>query len=375
MEFSKHFVIAIALSFSVTAFAQLDPSSKVLLRSSGPTPSMEDLDSSRYRVKPSLLPTESQAPVPPKPKKSASVTVSLPTAAAPDVVASSSPSTDVREAASPPAPAPSPGPSSVSDRVQVYLLGGDGDSIQEYRRMLHPSDTRLNLLELSLAPSYGLLQSRSSYWPRNYLLSVPMVNVGARIWLSPFFGLQASYLSSLNGQVSTSPSGLNQTSFQTNRFGLGLRFRSFFGYSRRAASLVYGLDYEDWQAKISKDASQRTGFETSGFKLVLEANMPFTNSYSTTLGVELAPSLSHRESNGAVGSGNSNRSTMISASLGGKYLFDRKNQVFWRVTQRLEQNAFQGPANAADPVTSSTPTGVMVNQSLTLFEIGFTWGP
>lgn len=241
--------------------------------------------------------------------------------------------------------------------------------------MLHPSDTRLNLVELSVAPGYSVLQSKSSYWSRNYNSSGPTVNVGANIWISPFFGIQASYLTSMNGQIKATPDGLRETTLQTNALSLGLRLRSFFGYSRRAGSLSYGIDYDNWQTKVARDATQRTGFDTSGLKLVMDANMPVTNSYSMTLGVELAPSLSHREANGATGAGDSNRTTMIAASIGGRYTFDRKNQIFWKITERLEQNAFQGTTKAADPVTSSTPTGVMVNQSLTLFQIGFTWAP
>ncbi len=263
----------------------------------------------------------------------------------------------------------------MTDRIEVFLLGGEDEEIQDYRRMLHPRDTRLNIVELTIAPTYNLINSHSDYWPRRFSTTETMVDVNANVWISPFFGFRTGYLTSVNGQVDTAPGGQQMAPLSTNIFDFGFRFRNFFGISRRASSISFGIDYEDNVTKIDQTASERPGYETRGFKLVLDSVLPMTNSYATTLGVEIAPILTHHEDQLAYGSGTSARSTLIGASVGGRYSFDRQNQLFWKVSERLETNAFTGTVRTPDPTTGLSPSGVVVNQSLTLFQIGFTWAP
>ncbi len=241
--------------------------------------------------------------------------------------------------------------------------------------MLHPRDTRLNIVELTLAPTFNAIDSHSDYWPRRFSTTETMVDVNANIWISPFFGLRTGYLTSVNGQVDTAPGGGQMAPLSTDVFDFGFRFRNFFGISRQASSISFGIDYEDSSTKINSTTSDRPGYETRGFKLVFDSLLPVTNSYGVTLGVEIAPFLAHHENQMAFSSGSSDHSTLIGASVGGRYSFDRQNQLFWKISEKLETDTFSGPVRTPDPTTGLSPSGVVVNQSLTLFQIGFTWAP
>lgn len=263
----------------------------------------------------------------------------------------------------------------MSEKLGVFLLGGDLAEIEEYRKLLHPKDARLNVIEISISPAYVWRESSSNAYSRNYSVSEAMVALNANIWASPFFGFQANYLGSIAGDIQATPDGLRNVSYATGLIDIGIRFRNFFGISRRAGSISFGLDYEESQTKVDRGATLRTGFRSSGVKFALDAVMPVSTQVAVTAGFEILPYLNHRESNSGVAAGDSNRSAAIGFSVGGRYLFDRRNQFFWKVSQRFERNLFSGPARSADPVTGQTPSGVVVNQGWTLFQVGFTWAP
>ena len=77
-------------------------------------------------------------------------------------------------------------------------------------------------------------------------------------------------------------------------------------------------------------------------KIMFEAKLPVRNTSAWLVGAEVSPSLSHTEVETAeqakTGTGNSSNS--IGAWFGKKTVFDRKNQVYWKVHHKIEKNLF-----------------------------------
>jgi hypothetical protein len=382
---------------SLPSAAQLDSSSAVLLRPRGVPVSPENLDSSRYRIrapesrkdddefeeKPgSLIPS----PVPYRggrakaspganaATKKAGATQPAPTANPEPLLTSPAPST----AASPTAADAqtsneSPTPLPVTEQVRELILG-DNEDIEAYRRQVHPEDPRANVVSISIAPAYFYDGSSSSYSYRRYSTNGPGVGLGMNLWLTPFFGVQSRYFTSVTASVHSGDDDAVPVDVQT--FAAGLRFRKHFGYSRRAAQLSWGIDYYDAMAKISRDATTVVGRRSSGLNFALEGLVPVSTNYAHSFELGLQPRLHHAEpsTSSEARSGAKNETNAVSLSLGGEWTLDRRNQVFWKGQYRVERNLFQGDASEADPLTGKTPSGVSVTDSLMMFYFGFKWG-
>ncbi len=373
-------------------FAQVDP----LLRSRGQAPEKEDLDSSRYSVRPTASKPVS-APViiqqgnnttaiinTPSPKVEAPIVapkvVELKAAEVKpaDAKPVDSKSEEVKSNGEKPVDAEvkSEAKAGVGEKVQDIILGGTQEEVDDYRKILHPYDTRLNLFELSIAPTYIYNNSGSSYWFHNYYTSGPGISISAVTWFSPFFGLQTSYLSSMSTGLRADTTGSKNLKIDHQWFESGLRFRKFFGISRKSSQLTFGIDYADYQLKVPSDATQRVSSKTSGVKLSIETSIPSSNTVSWTLGMHLMPRAKYAEKSTALDlkSGTSSETNGIGASVGGRYTFDRFNQIYWKLTHSVEKTMFSGTANTTDPLTSVTPEGVSITNSFTIFSFGYIWG-
>lgn len=372
------------VTLSRSALAQLDSASAVLLRPTGKSPSTQNLDSSRYKIrapesrkdddeigeKPgTIIPT----PVTNRPKvkntATSEITVPLlsepvPTPVPPDqkVV---SPEV-VTEEQTPPPP--------VTEQVRNLLMGGTEEDISEAKTKIHPEDPRSNVLDIQLAPAYYYNSSESAYSFRRYSSHGPGLGLGMNLWLTPFFGVQSRFFSSVSSSVRSGGTNMVPTDIQA--FQAGIRFRKHFGYSRNSAHLNWGLDYHDEINKINNEATTIIGRKSSGIGVSLEAVIPGGNTYAHTLQVDVRPRLKHSEMNTGVHvkSGNKAETNAIGLAVGGQWLMDRRNQVFWRGQYTIERNLFKGPTSQADPHTGQTPDGVSVTNSLMMFYFGFRWG-
>lgn len=261
----------------------------------------------------------------------------------------------------------------VTVQVKELIMGGTDEEIDEYRRQIHSEDPRANMLSISLAPAYFYDGSSSNYSFRNYHSDGMGFGLGMNVWLTPFFGVQSRYFSSVAGSVRDNLSDVVPVDVQ--EFDAGIRFRKHFGYTRRSAQLIWGFDYHDSSTKISKDALSSIGHKTSGVGLVLEGIVPSNVTYAHTFEVDVRPWQHHSEQKTGVivKSGTKNQSSSVGLSLGGQWTLDRRNQVFWKTQYSVEKNLFDGDADTAD-AHGRTPNGVDVTNSLAIFYFGFKWG-
>lgn len=367
---------ALILCFSLGAYAQptVDPSSALLLKSGGRPPAKENLDSSRYTVRPSGPKPEKttsevrQVEKVPKVQEKKTTTIETQT---------------VEPAVNPPTVemGNKDGESKnygVPEQMREVLLGGSAEEIDEYRKRLHPHDVRQNLVEVLFAPTFIYNASKSSYWYREYVSGAPGLHIATNFWLTPFFGIQGSYLGSLGADIRGNVEGTKHTAVDHQWFTAGLRFRNFFGLSRKASALVVGLDYEEYSLKVPGSDQDRIGVKSTGVKISFEALMPSSTNpqFAWILSTEILPRLNHKElsSDITVQSGGKDKSNAVGVGVGGQYTFNRNNQIFYKLSYRLEKNLFDGAADTVDPKTGMTPEGVSVNNSTSIFEIGYRWG-
>ncbi|MGE4133194.1 MAG: hypothetical protein AB7F86_16245 [Bdellovibrionales bacterium] len=369
------------LLISTSAQAQLDTTS-VLLRSGGKSQQSQNLDSSKYRIRTPESRKDDDieeregtyiaSPV--TPRQGGKTTIKSPVKkvnpeATPET-APIIPKETVPAAANPEATPPPP----VTVQVKEMILGGSDDDIEDYRKSLHPEDPRANVISVSLAPAYYYNGSDSNYSFRRFHSAGPGLGLGMNVWITPFFGLQSKFFSSVS--ASQRSGGVNFVPVDLQNFEAGLRFRKHFGYSRKSKQLSLGLDYHDSITKISTDATTAIGRKSSGLSLVLEAQIPTSNTYAQTIQLDIRPRLKHSESNTGVEakSGTKNETNALGFAYGGQWIMDRNNQVFWKAQYLVERNLFDGQATTQDPHNDQTPTGVNVTDSKIIFYFGFQWG-
>jgi len=361
------FILLFTLLQVGQAIAQtpFDPSTAALFKGNS-SPEPEDLDSTRFTVT-SPNPDKPDAAVKKK-KQVNAVTADAPSPVAPPTT--SPPAPAILAPTSNLAPAEHP---SLGDQVKVLILGND-DQIEDFHKQIHPSDRRNNRVEIEVAPTYVYDSSASNYSFRQFTFQSPGLDVNAHVWLTPFFGLQVNYLSTFGATV-MSPQAQQMVPLAFQDIEIGLRFRKHFGLQRRSSSLTWGLDFIQQTQQVPSDTVDRVSTSTSGLSLSLQADIPMGLSYSTFLGVELQPELVHSESSNAnIHSGGQNEANAIGAWIGGDFIFDRQHQMFWKLHERIEQDVFDGTASTPDPVTNSTPSGVSITNSTTMFSIGYRWG-
>ncbi len=356
------------------AKGQVDPSTSLLLRSSGKAPERRDLDSGRYTVRPSSS----------RPSSSSTESSGEPPAVSP----------------SPPQPlvAPPPSPQAAADpllekeipelqevselqleeisrlrRLRDLVFGRSLEDMESYFESIHPQDPRLNLVELKLAPTFVYYHSGSQVWYRDFYSFGPGFNAELDFWLTPHFGVHFDYFTSLGHSLTASPSQSGKVRLRHQNGAMGIQFRRHFGLSRRAPSLQFGLFYRESQVKVPRVAFERPSLRSSGLDLSLQAMVPSSNYHAWIYSLSLMPRLSHRESPPSSAL-KSEDNYSLAVSLGSRYVFDRNQQFYWKLKHRFERNNFQGAALRPDPITSEVPQGVSVDQGLTLIEFGYTWG-
>lgn len=349
-------ILALITSFSLTAPAQSDPS--VLLLNSGSSPADRDrgLEAGRYTVRPKENSKESKIP---------RAQQSAPGESKPEV-------TEPRVAApnATPTPAANFGPPVLNPQATPQPEA-PLQTQQEVR-----DDRRLTMLELAVAPGYLYNVSDSSYSFRSYNASAPTVSIDAKVWLTPMFAVHTSYLGTVSGNVNDSSTGTRNIAATQQWNLVGLRSRKFFGATRLAPTLEFGLDYYEYEFRVPSDAQVRERLKSTGAQLSLEAEVPTSPYRSYTLGFSFLPKLQHKETATSVDfqSGGSVDANGVGLSLGSKIRFDRSNAMFWKLTYSVEKDVFGGDASLADPLTGIAPSGVSVTNTFSLIQLGYTWG-
>ena len=386
----------------VQAQSDSTTTSTILLRSStrsGGAPTPSNLDKSRYKIRqpesrkddddgieekpgtliPSAVPRSRPAPTPKAqpPAPPVAAPIAAPIVAPipqPPIAEPVAPSAQPAPAAPTPTPEPLAPPAPVVVQVKELLLGGSDESIDEYRKQIHPEDPRANVISISLAPAYYYLGSSSDYSFRDYSSHGPGLGLGMNVWVTPFFGVQSKFFSSFTGSVKSG--GQNAVPLEQQNFEAGIRFRRHFGNTRKSGNLSWGIDYHDSLTKIGQQATTIIGKKSSGLSLTLEGEIPSNNTYAHTFQVDLRPRLNHSERNttAEARSGTKSETNAVGLSLGGQWTLNRSNQVFWKGQYIVERNLFEGAASTVDPHTGNTPEGVSITNSVLIFYFGFKWG-
>ncbi len=367
------FWAASLIFISQFAFAQLDPSSGLLLNSDPKSSYRANgLDSGRYTVRPHNDSTSSS------PKKA-------PQAKANDrnndrdedddtAVVEAKPLVQVA-----PTPAPTPAPI-VETKTQPIMQAPKTPDTEANFETPKPAsavdEKKKNIIEISIAPLFIYNHSSSDLSFRNYSTSDPGYSLEVAAWLQPNFALHAQIINSLASSVNDSYDRSKNTNLVQQWISGGLRYRNFLSSQRNSASLTLGLDYEDYQFQVGTDAQMRNRLETSGIDLSLNAEIPRSSHYSWEFGVDFMPKAKHLETltSASLQSGDSPEADVLGVSIGGRIYVDSSNQMFWKITERLEKDQFMGTTSKPDPSGNQTLTNVSVTNSFTLIQIGYTWG-
>lgn len=364
-----HNFLIFFMTISVNVEAQIDPSSAVLLRGSGSAPDKGQLDSSRYTIRPG----EPRLVEPKEPAEAPKPVNKAPPRVTPNRPASVETGVSVLE---PVVVEPTTASTPVTEQVKELMLGGTPEQIDLYRDRLHPDDIRHNLIELTVAPGFSYTESSSNYWFRSFSSSAPLVMVGADLWVTPFFGVHTDFYNTMTGSIVEGVASRDRISFAQQWFDAGLRFRNFFGVTRRASFISFGLDFSEYQAKVPANATERMGTKTSGAKFLVETTLPRGVNFAWQLGVFVLPRADHKEITSAVRirSGTSDKTTTVGLWLGAEHIYSRSSRLFWRVQHSVERTFFEGPASTTDPVSGTTLEGVSVTNGITIFTFGYRWG-
>lgn len=387
------FFTSLLIAFGLQAHAQIDPSSALLLNSSRTTPVRESgIDSGRYTVRPSRAdtPRREERPVRVRSTNESSAAASASATASSSTSATQTTTVEVDQTtanANPVAPSekseglepndvvltpvvpnvakpestPAPAPTSASQPV-----------VRSNPRIPY---RQLTMLDLSVAPGYMYNDSTSSFTFRNYSLNSPVLSIDANVWFVPSFGLHAGFMGTSNAHVTDSLDHQRSVSVTEQWFLVGLRSRKFFGLTDLAPSLTFGIDYQEFQTRVPSDSLLRAKLSTTGPVLSMEAEIPSSATTSWILGATYAPKLKHKETSNDTDfrTGTGPGASSFGVSVGTRYRFDQTHSVFWKLSQSVEKNVFDGDTSIADPASGQIQHGVSVTNTMTLFQLGYTW--
>jgi len=287
---AKVFYLCILVCFCLafggqdSAYAQVDPSTSLLLKVNESDFEEEELDSSLYTRKPRKTIIEQKKPRVQKKPSRLSKKENLKAA---EIKKKKSHDNELF--------ADEKIKKNLRQQVKELILGAPEEKIAKYRGLLHPRDFRKNLIEVGVAPVYIYNNSSSRYWFRDYYTSGPGLNAHAQIWVTPFFGIKGNYMTSMSTNLRATTSGNEFKIADHQWYDVGFRFRKFYSFSRKARMLSFGIDYSEYQLRIPKDSSQRVGLRYVGPKVSIEAFWPSSHTFAWIFGSSLYPKLNHSE--------------------------------------------------------------------------------
>ena len=353
-------IAVLATLWTAVSFAQVDPSSALLLNSGSRTYDRDSaVDSGRYTVKP-----KSEAPARREPIRDR------------DDVRPTVRKTQTVEAQPTPAAIPmeTPVPDAVAGQNAPQVIEENPEDKIPTRAKNF--DRRLNLLEISVAPGYLYNNSESSFFYRRYHSAAPVIGADARVWLHPGFALQVGYLGTLSGHVNDSFDGSKNVPATQQWSTAGIRSRKIFFNDGAFSTMVFGIDYLEYQFRVPSDAVLRGKLKSTGVQLSLESEIAVNPRRAWTVGFTFQPKLQHKESATSLEfeSGANVDANGVGISLGGRIQFERQDAIFWKLSHTIEKDLFSGDATVSDPMTGVVPASVAVTNSFSILQFGYTWG-
>ena len=367
------FWAASLILISEFAFAQLDPSSGLLLNSDSKPSRLENgLDSGRYTVRKKITLTK-QTPAKTTEVEEEEISVPAPIAAVAAPIVAAPIAVPVSAVPTPAAPTVVIEQKLVTPAAKLPEIS----VIPETNPSLSVIDQKKNnIMEISIAPTFIYNHSSADISTRNYSTSGPAYLLDVSAWIHPSFALHAQLINSLASSVNDSYDKTRNANLSQQWISGGFRYRNYISSQRNAASVTIGADYEDYQFQVGSDSQIRNSLETSGVNLSLFSEIPQSSRYSWELGIEFMPKAKHAETltSANVQSGNSPDADMIGINIGGRIYIDSSNQMFWKISERFEKDQFAGDSSKPDPATNSSQTNVSVTNTFTMIQIGYTWG-
>lgn len=385
------FILTSHLMFSFLCFAQVDVSTEILLRPSEAA-TKQAVETGRYQVrgvnkeKPSKLPKKgisshesdvnSVTPVETSVVLGSTTTTTTTTVSTTTTLKTPEDSSSTTTTTTTTTLPPPPVEPTVVEQVKELVSDNEQPLIEAYKEQIHPDDTRLNQLEIDIAPGVIANNSKSNYSFRSYNTFSPKMSIAGKLWMTPFLGVYGQYLTSIGADVSSDPGTNSRTLAQHEIAEFGFDVRKFFGMSRKSNSFQYGLFYSEYRFTIPSDETHRTRIRSSGLGLRMFARVPVAPGYSWIFGGKIIPRVQHQEQSTGISlsSGGSAESSRVDFSLGGEFKFVRQSQIIWDLTVSHEKNQFSGEGNITDPETGQKPKGVSVDNTLTIFSLGYRWG-
>ncbi len=348
------FFFLIAPAFS---WAQLDPSSSLLLNGGGnETLDESGLDSGRYEVRPSGR----AAPVTP-------------------VRPAETSTTNARGSTTPalkqPSPQPTPAPVKESEPAEA-VVKPSGSS----EKSTPSADPRVvNLFEIEVSSFYFYHSSRADYWYRRSESHGPGVRLGMTMHLSPQLAFQSSIASTLTSSVANDPAekgSATEVNYQWLNAGLSLAL----GGETRATdpSMKLSLNYAELDIRVPAGEDHRARLLTSGALIGLVGVFPSAKGGSAWLwGFSLMPyaEMKEKATDLNLRSGGRPRTSVYELYLGREVSWGQKNTMFWKLSHRLQQTRYKGTSRLPDPITGARPEGLSVTESMLMLETGLTFGP
>jgi len=355
--------------------AQVDPSNASLLRSSSQSPDKSSLDSSRYTIRPEI--TKSQPLI----KRPASPLETQKN----KIIGPKKPSNFKSNFKEKP---------SQSDFVQLnqelkaskenqkkeviqvenfFWRGAEG--AKDFKSLLHPQDTRQNLLEIGVDAGVLYQDSRSNYWYRRYSSSSPMLSANMTLWLTPFLGFRADFMTSMSSDMKGDPTTHRRIPVDHQWWSGQVRFRKSFGLDRKSPHILIGIGLNEYRINVPTNDLNRIRVHTSGSVIELGLQKPSSVDHIWELGVQVLPQAKQKEKKTGikVQSGSKQDTNGVGFWIGSRFVIDRKRQFYWRLSHTLNKSLYKGQANMDDPIEGTKPEGVYVKTGITLFKVGYTW--
>lgn len=297
--------------------------------------------------------------------------------------------TKVAEAVPAAVPIPSPAEPAIPEPVPVKidetpswkeqlkeLVYAPPTEIQEYKERIHPDDNRLNQIEINLMPGVMSVNSKSNLDYRDYKTTAPAWLLGGEFWLTPFMGVYGSYTSTIGGDVIGDPSTNSHVSAQHEWTEIGFDLRKYFGMSRKANSVTFGVDYTSYKFTVPSDSTYREDLSSNAIGFHVQARMPVAPNYAWTFGARVAPRVNISEKNTALdlSSGSSPQAIRLGANVGGEFKLSREHQLIWQLSISYEKAKYGDQSSLPDPNTGSVVNGVSVDSTTTFLQFGYRWG-
>ncbi|MCE3009665.1 MAG: hypothetical protein LW875_03520 [Proteobacteria bacterium] len=264
---------------------------------------------------------------------------------------------------------------SLVEQVKEIVEGKEPIQLRAYREQVHEDDNRLNRLEVELSSFLQYVDSDSDYSYRNYQSYSPGLEVGGRLWLTPFLGLHGHYGTTTSAGIRRN-NNPGSVAVKFDSTDMGLMIRQYFGLSRRSNSVTFGLTYTESRLMVPSDELTRMGLVSKGFGVEVSGRIPVAPSFAWILGASLYPRLTAQEVETSLdlSSGSSPSTGRMKINLGSEIKFSRRHQILVGLEYQHETTQYDGSASQADPVTGQIPSGVTVQQGMTFLKFGYRWG-